>query len=330
MDTNKSKERQLVSFDWAIKRLLRNKTNFDVVEGFLSELLMREVSITSVLESESNMTSPVDKHNRVDISVEDKEGEVILIELQFIPEMDYFQRMLYGVSKTVSDYMFKGYAYIKIKKIYSINIVYFNLGTEGGDDYVYWGVTQFKGLHSKEMLNLSKEQQKIFGKIEVGELYPEYYILKVNNFNDVAREPLDEWIYFLKNEKIEKNFSAKGLLKAREILDYNRLSPKERSLYDYEQDIKSHERSQIATAMDKGRIETEEKYSIIFKEMDEAIKENKKALKEKDDALKEKDETLKEKDDALEASKKALEESKKALEKQTQEIERLKRGLNIE
>ena len=30
-----------------------------------------------------------------------------------------------------------------------------------------------------------------------GQLYPEYYILKVNDFNRVARSPLEEWIYYL-------------------------------------------------------------------------------------------------------------------------------------
>ena len=30
--------RQLISFDWAIKRLLRNKANFGILEGFMSLL----------------------------------------------------------------------------------------------------------------------------------------------------------------------------------------------------------------------------------------------------------------------------------------------------
>ncbi|MDR0713182.1 MAG: Rpn family recombination-promoting nuclease/putative transposase, partial [Bacteroidales bacterium] len=95
------KGRQLVSFDWAVKRLLRHRVNFEVVEGFLSELLSREVRITSVLESESNKVDAIDKYNRADIVVEDREGEIILIELQFILEIDYFQRMLFGVSKAI-------------------------------------------------------------------------------------------------------------------------------------------------------------------------------------------------------------------------------------
>ena len=47
-------ERQLVSFDWAIKRLLRSKANFVVLEGFLSELLFDDIKILELLESESN------------------------------------------------------------------------------------------------------------------------------------------------------------------------------------------------------------------------------------------------------------------------------------
>ncbi|MDR1581950.1 MAG: Rpn family recombination-promoting nuclease/putative transposase [Prevotellaceae bacterium] len=340
------KERQLVSFDWAVKRLLRNKANFEIVEGFLSELLNREIKITNVLESESNKADPEDKHNRIDIVVEDTEGEIILIELQFIPEMDYFQRMLYGVSKTIVDHMVQGDKYLKIKKIYSINIVYFDLGQEDEDDndYVYSGETQFKGFHSKKILNLSKKQQKIFGKIEAGNLYPEYYILKTNNFDDVATTTLDEWVYFLKNDRIEDGFKAKGLLKAREILDYSRLSPQEKASFDYEQDRKSHERSQIATAKDEGRFEIEEKYSKTIEEKDKTIEEQGKAIEEQGKAfakaIEEKDKAIEEQGKAIEEQGKAfakaieekdksIEEQGKALEKQAQEIEKLKRFLNI-
>ena len=31
--------RRLISFDWALKRLLRSKAHFNILEGFLSELL---------------------------------------------------------------------------------------------------------------------------------------------------------------------------------------------------------------------------------------------------------------------------------------------------
>ena len=42
--------RTLVSFDWAAKKLLREKGNFDILEGFLSETLDEDVSVKSILE----------------------------------------------------------------------------------------------------------------------------------------------------------------------------------------------------------------------------------------------------------------------------------------
>ena len=59
--------RKLVSFDWAIKRLLRSKANFGVLEGFLSELLHIDITILEILDGESNKDRGDDKSNRVDI-----------------------------------------------------------------------------------------------------------------------------------------------------------------------------------------------------------------------------------------------------------------------
>lgn len=43
-----------IRFDWAIKRLLRQKANFGVLEGFLTVFLGEKVTIDEILESESN------------------------------------------------------------------------------------------------------------------------------------------------------------------------------------------------------------------------------------------------------------------------------------
>ena len=39
------KTRNMISFDWAMERLLRNKADFGILEGFLSELLRRDITI---------------------------------------------------------------------------------------------------------------------------------------------------------------------------------------------------------------------------------------------------------------------------------------------
>ena len=82
-------QRKLISFDWAIKRLLRSKVNFGILEGFLSELLFEDITILEILESESNQDDRDDKYNRVDIKVKNDKEEIILIEIQYGRELGF-------------------------------------------------------------------------------------------------------------------------------------------------------------------------------------------------------------------------------------------------
>ena len=141
MKYHRSMNDNLIRFDWAMKRLLRDKSNYVVLEGFLSTLLEDDLHICRFLESESNQQDADDKFNRADMLVEDSKGRLLIIEVQNNRELDYFHRMLYGVSKTISEYINLGDDYEKVRKLYSINIVYFDLGQ--GKDYVYHGKTIF-------------------------------------------------------------------------------------------------------------------------------------------------------------------------------------------
>lgn len=221
--------KNLIRFDWAIKRLLRQKANFGILEGFLSELLRTDIKIIEILDSESNKETENDKFNRVDLLVKNSDDELIIIEVQNDREYDYFQRMLYGVSKAIVEHIEEGSAYAQVKKVIAVNVVYFNLGQ--GEDYVYYGKTSFKGIHKKDTLGLSKRQRDAFGVDNVQDIFPEYYIIKVNNFDDDAQDTLDEWIYFFKNATIKSNFSAKGIKEASEKLDLMKLPEKEQKAY---------------------------------------------------------------------------------------------------
>ncbi len=248
--------KQLIRFDWAMKRLLRDKVNYVVLEGFLSELLKFDLEIDQLGESEGNKETKDDKFNRVDIIAHTADKEIILIELQVDSELDYFHRMLYGVSKAVSEYIKSGEAYEKVKKVYSINIVYFHLGQ--GIDYVYHGKTEFRGLHKNDILNLNHNQREKYTVEKVHEIYPEYYILKINDFNDVAKDGLDEWIYFLKNDEIKDTFKAKGLDKAKETLAFENMSEVEKVEY------KHHLENSRYTASMLDGAKFEEKFDIAL------------------------------------------------------------------
>ena len=60
--------KKLIRFDWAMKTILRDKANFDILEGFLGALLEdNEIKILQILESESNPIDENDKFIRVDL-----------------------------------------------------------------------------------------------------------------------------------------------------------------------------------------------------------------------------------------------------------------------
>ena len=222
--------KKLVRFDWAMKKMLRHKANFDILEGFLSELLGEEVTIKQVLDSESNKETEDDKFNRVDILVENERGELVIIEVQNTQEYDYFHRMLFGASKAITEHIKEGSAYAQVKKVISITIAYFDLGQ--GKDYVYHGTTVFKGIHKGDVLGLSDKQIEVYQKNSVHKIYPEYWVNKTVKFRNRINDRLDEWIYFLKNAEIKPTFSAKGLKEASEKLDTMKLPEKERVAYD--------------------------------------------------------------------------------------------------
>lgn len=254
-----------IRFDWAMKCLLRQKSNFVILEGFLSELIMQDIKILEIIDSESNKLREDDKYNRVDILVKSVKDELMLIEVQNEREHDYFHRMNYGQAKLTTEHINAGDTYGKIKKVYSVNIVYFELGQ--GEDYIYTGKTQFKGIHNKDTLKLSRSQKERYKNIkEVSDVFTTYYIIKVNNFDDIARNTLDEWIYFLKNSEIKDEFKAKGMPEAKEKMRTDNLEGADKADYDAyikEQRIKEAE---IESAMFDAKIEVEDRLLPIIEQ----------------------------------------------------------------
>ena len=242
-----------IRFDWAMKRLLRNKANFAVLEGLITTLLKEKITIKKLLESESNQESEFDKYNRVDLLAEDTKGQLILFEIQNNSEYAYFQRMLFGTSTLVTEYIHRGEGYEKVRKVYSINIVYFSLGS--GSDYVYHGKTEFRGLHNNELLELTPFQRQTFDVDTVSDLYPEYYILRVNDFNKWSVVPIDQWIYFLNTGEIPEEANAPGLPEARQRLKFESLSKTELEAYYRHLDNLAILRDNIFTAREEARFE---------------------------------------------------------------------------
>lgn len=133
---------------------------------------------------------------------------------------------------------------------------------------MYHGKTFFRGLHdTNDILKLSvRQNERFFGKSEndvlkckeAGDLFPEYYVLRVNDFDKVATTPLDEWIEFLKTGIIAPEATAPGLSEARECLRVDSLSPADRQDYIRHMEALRYQRSVLETSHDEGYVEGRE------------------------------------------------------------------------
>lgn len=263
------KENRIVRFDWAMKHLLRNKANYDIVEGFLCALLNdNDLTVIEMLESESNMDDGNDKFNRVDVLVKDKLGRNIIIEIQNTRESDYLHRILYGTSKNISESIESGDKYRHISKVISVSILYFNLGI--GDDYLYYGSNDFVGLTTNE--RITKDSEKVKNLIPKGsnyngvEIFPEYYLIQVGKYQNIVNRAIDEWIYWFKNEQVKTGSSSKNIEKVTEKLKVLKMDTKERKAYERFLEKLVSEIDMIETAEETGR-------KNAAKEFEEELKE---------------------------------------------------------
>jgi len=238
---SENKKRTLVSFDWALKSILRQKDNFDILEGFLSDLLNDNITIIELLESESNKDSKLDKFNRVDLRAKDGKGREIIIEIQHDSEPDYLERVYYGAAKSLIENMKEGYRYKNIKKIISVSIVYWDIMGVG---YLSKGSIKFEDLSGsgKEIPDIGKD------------IFAEYYFIQPASFNDEIKSTIDEWVYVFKHSEVAGTHSkAKNINKAKEKLSIAKMSDEDRRYYEEYQFNKTINEGVLQVKYDEGR-----------------------------------------------------------------------------
>ena len=204
-------------------------------------------------ESEGNQLSEDDKFNRVDIKALNDKGEIIIVEIQNTRELYYLERILYGVAKAITEHISLGESYYKVKKIYSISVLYFDIGR--GEDFLYHGQNHFIGVHTKDQLVINtKERNAIVSRLP-SEIFPEYILIRVNEFDKVAVTPLEEWMNYLKDGTIRPDTMAPGLGEAREKLKYYSMTPEDRHAYDEHLNAVMIQNDVLDSAKLEGRME---------------------------------------------------------------------------
>ena len=193
-----------IRFDWAVKRMLRDKANFDVLEGLITVLLGEKITIEELLESEGNQEALDDKFNRVDIKAKDSWG-CIIVTIQIAYDITAIENLRYGTAKTITAHI-SNYNYQEGDRIYTIILQYYNMSD--GSWHVHQGC--------RNSIN--------------------YSILMIPNFNDVATTPIEEWLDYLKNGRIKEDTKTPGLAEARKKLQYMQMSRAEQIAYERHMD----------------------------------------------------------------------------------------------
>lgn len=249
-------KRKLICFGWALNNILNKKKHFEILEGFLSELLKEDIHILNVLDSDDN--GEIRRFfNHLNLCVKNGQGDTILIRVHCDTQYDYLHKIFRAASGRRIGHPIDEISCPEIKKAVSVNIsMYFDPGE--GSDYVYRGTTALVGSHDRDLLHLPENELLLYLTKEAHSFPPECYLLRTESFDDIIKDPLDEWIYFLKNGEVRDDFSAKGIQKARQELDITKLSNEEHRAYARYQDDLHYQASMVESTYTAGMLKGKE------------------------------------------------------------------------
>ena len=217
-------DNRIIRFDWAAKRMLRDKANYDVLEGLVTVLLNEEVHIVELLESEGNQDDANDKFNRVDVMARNSKDEIIIVEIQLETGIFEIEKIIYSNSQCVLD-RYDHIGEVQNSKVFFIGLCSYEFGES--KQYIYRGY--------RDRLR--------------------YFLLYPNRFNSIATTPLEEWLDYLKNNHIRENTTVPGLQEARKKLQYLQMNREERQAYERHLDNIMVQNDVLDTAKSEGRAE---------------------------------------------------------------------------
>jgi predicted transposase/invertase (TIGR01784 family) len=257
-----NKDKPLVSFDYAIKYLLKDKGDYGIIEGFISALLRtqgyKDVQIIALLDSESNKEDPAHKRSLADLIVEDRDHNKYIVEIERNFKASFIHKACFNTSRLIVDNLSQGADYMKILKIFHISLLYFPVG----DSPIYHGKTTIDAVnYNKESSIQIKTKKNIF---DVTDIFPEYFFISIPLFNDLLKSEIDEWLYVLKHDHVPENFSSPYLAQVLEKLNVLKMTKSEKDEYFHymKQVYDARDTSDAAEA--KGEARGEEKKAIAM------------------------------------------------------------------
>ena len=254
----------LISFDYAIKYLLRNKGDYDIIEGFISALFAAQgykpVKINAILDAESNKESLHLKRSIADLVVEDEDGNKYIVEIERAFTPNFMHKACFNTSRIIVDSISGNQDYTTIKKVFHISLLYF--ATKNMEKPIYHGQTIIHEIDTAHPVNVRIANQGCI-IFENRNIFPEYFFISVPRFDDVINQEIDEWLYVMKHSETKDSFKSPYMQKVDERLSVLKMNEEERNEYlyylkqaTYSQDILTAARAEgEAKGIAKGRAE---------------------------------------------------------------------------
>ena len=242
----------LISFDYAIKYLLKDKGDYEIVEGFISALLKsigyKEVKILALLDTESNKEDSKSKRSLADLIVEDEDKHKYIIEIERNVKDSFIHKACFNTSRLIVDNLAQREDYTQIIKIFHISLLYFNVGNGA----VYHGKTIIHEIETKEKLTVHIKNQVTKEVFDATEILPEYFIISVPQFNDRLDREIDDWLYVMKHETVPATFHSPYMKQVAEKLSILKMTAQERANYSYYQKKIYNDRDELQAAEERG------------------------------------------------------------------------------
>ena len=249
-------DKPLISFDYAIKYLLRNKGDYDIVEGFISALLAMEgykpVKINALLESESNRESADLKRSIADLVVQDEDDNKYIVEIERSFTPNFMHKACFNTSRLVVDSISGNQDYTTIKKVFHISLLYF--ATQEMKKPIYHGKTIIHEVDTAHPVNVRIANQGLV-MFEHKNVFPEYFFISIPLFDEVIHQEIDEWLYMMKHSEVREDFKSPYMKKVQERLGVLKMSEADRMAYYSYLKEAVHSQDVLRAAIEKGRAE---------------------------------------------------------------------------
>lgn len=260
-------DKPLVSFDYAIKYLLKDKADYEIVEGFVSALLKAHgygaVKIIGLLDTESNKEDKFGKRSLADLIVEDTDHHKYIVEIERNYKHTFVHKACFNTSRLIVDHLAQNIDYDEIK-VFHITLLYFSVG----EGVMFHGKMVIEDIETKNKKHFCIQDPKTSSPFNAIDILPEYFFISIPAFDDRLEQEIHEWLYVMKHDAIPENFHSPYMKKVAEKLSILKMTPEERDAYYAYRKKLCDERNELEAAEAKGKAEGKaEERAVLIKLM---------------------------------------------------------------